>query len=367
MAGLMGSTKPRDVGRLRGFTLVEVLVATAVFAIFMVGILNLLDTSTRVSELERAIADTQENTRFAAYHVMRTARMAGGARMAFAADVGGSSSWLAGSLDSNQSGAFTTPYGFGSVEVLNGSDVLTLRGFFETAPFFIDATDVLGGPTRVVVQESSNGRVINRGFDLVETSLLAGRGLVLMGKLDQGEYAVGQVGEGSIIEGTAPDRTLTIAVADSADAWWSALNPTGATLPPAFDVYQVGVMESYTYFVDPEFRLMRLRADGSAAGATVQSVAVNIGGFQVVLGLDTDGDGLVDSWQATPTAAGIVGARVLSMRIAVLGRTPLEVPGWEEPAATFAVQQDTQAVDGAGRRAKWRRVEVVATLRNFLF
>ncbi|MBD3854887.1 MAG: prepilin-type N-terminal cleavage/methylation domain-containing protein [Acidobacteria bacterium] len=118
----------------RGFTLIEVMVASAVFAIFMVGILNLLDTSTKISVVETELSDTQENVRFAAYHIMRTARMTGSAMMPMAANVAGTDSWLAGSLDSNQSTNFTTP--FGAVEVVDGSDVLTLRGFFEVAPFF---------------------------------------------------------------------------------------------------------------------------------------------------------------------------------------------------------------------------------------
>ena len=150
-------------------------------------------------------------------------------------------------------------------------------------------------------------------------------------------------------------------------AWWTGLNPTGAAVTPSFEVYQVGVLDSYTYYVDPEFRLMRLRADDSTGGASAQPVAVNIGGFQVELGIDSNADGQVDVWQAAPTAAGISGNRVLSMRVTVLGRTPIELPGWEEPAATFSVGQDTQSVDAAGRRAKWRRVEVVATLRNYMF
>ncbi len=70
----------------RGFTLIELLVASAVFAIFMIGILNLLDSSTKVAKIESSLADTQENVRFAAYHIMRTARMMGGATMPVAAD-----------------------------------------------------------------------------------------------------------------------------------------------------------------------------------------------------------------------------------------------------------------------------------------
>ena len=103
----------------RGFTLIEVVVAMAVFAIFMIGILNLLDTSTRVSKIETALSDTQENVRFAAYHIMRTARMMGGAGLPFAVDIGGTDTWISGQLDSNQSGTYATP--FGNVDVLAGS------------------------------------------------------------------------------------------------------------------------------------------------------------------------------------------------------------------------------------------------------
>ncbi len=121
-----------------GFTLIEVVVAMAVFAIFMIGILNLLDTSTSISEIEKALADTQENVRFAAYHMMRTTRMTGGGGIPFAGTVGGTGSWIAGELLSNQSGSLATPYPLGNIDVLDGTDVLTVRGFFEISPFFVN-------------------------------------------------------------------------------------------------------------------------------------------------------------------------------------------------------------------------------------
>jgi prepilin-type N-terminal cleavage/methylation domain-containing protein len=356
-----------NAGQRRGFTLIEVVVAMAVFAIFMIGILNLLDTSTNISEIEKALSDTQENVRFAAYHIMRTTRMTGGAGMKFADSESGPGHWIAGELLSNQSGSVTTPYPLGSIDVLDGTDVLTVRGFFETPPLFVTATAVNTSLGRIEVLESAEGRLINPGIDALEVTQLAGRGLVFMGELDQREYAVGQVGESSTLVDEAPNRTLNLIISDSPSTWWTGLNETGGATAPPTEVFQVGILDSYTYFVDPEFRLMRLRADGSAQGATLQPVAVNIGGLQVALGVDTDSDGQVDVWQTAPTAAGISPNRVVSMRITVLGRTPIELPGWEEPAATFAVAEDTQSVDAAGRRAKWRRVEVVSTLRNYMF
>ena len=99
----------------RGFTLVEVMVAAVVFAIFMVGMLNLLDTSTKVAQLETELADTQENVRFAAYHIMRTARMMGGAELPFAGTNATGDAWIAGGLISNASGSVAIP-GFSNVQ-----------------------------------------------------------------------------------------------------------------------------------------------------------------------------------------------------------------------------------------------------------
>jgi len=344
----------------RGFTLIEILVATAVFAIFMIGILNLLDSSTKISVLETSLADTQENVRFAAYHIMRTARMMGSSLIPFADNSTGTALWLAGELASNADDTATTP--FGTVNVLDGSDVLTMRGFFELAPFFIDRTDVLTGPDRVVVRESDAGRVINQQFNLVQVTGLEGRGFFLMGNLDQGEYAIGQIDSGSAISGTAPNRTLSIPYV-TGSAQWSGLNRSGVTVPPTFASYRVGVFESYTYYVDEDRVLQRLRADST--GATSQPVAINIGSLQVTLGVDTTGDSQVDSWMSAPNATNIAGNRVIAMRITILGRTSRTVTDWVEPTTTFAVADlDITDID---RTAKWRRIQVEAALRNYLF
>ncbi len=349
----------------RGFTLIEILVATVVFAIFMIGILNLLDTSTKLSVTETALADTQENVRFAAYHIMRSARMMGSSLLPFADDSSGTAKWVAGEVISNASGTATTP--FGTVAVITGSDVLTLRGFFELSPFFTNRTDIHAGPAEVLVRESSGGRVINDSFDIVQVSGLEGRGLFFLGNLlvpaDQESFAVAEISSGSTITGSAPNRVLTIPFAAGATQW-SDLNHAGVSVPPVpFDAFRVGVLESYTYYVDPNRVLQRLRAD--ASGATSQPVAVNIGSLQVALGVDNNNDNQVDTWMAAPTAANVAGNQVIAMRITVLGRTPRVITGWTEPAATFQVE-DLNMAD-VNRGAKWRRIEVAAALRNYLF
>jgi prepilin-type N-terminal cleavage/methylation domain-containing protein len=352
----------------RGFTLIEMLVVIALLAIIMIGLLNLLDTSSKISVVETELADTQENVRFAAYHVMRTARMMGSSAMPFAANSGGSDNWFAGELISNAVGSATTP--FGSVDVARGSDVLTMRGFFEVAPFFVDRTGA--GTTTMTIEESSGGTVINTNFDNVDHTTLEGRGIFFMGRMDQNEYAVGQIAAGSTKDpdADAPDRQLVINFGPGS-AQWSGLNPAtvDVTSGPPFDVYRVGIMESYTYYVAPDFTLQRLRAD--ASGATSEPVAVNIGSLQIEICVDANGDNQCDSWLSAPTATQVAAGRVIGMRITVFGRTGREVPDWVEPMSTFQTAAGAAIADinvnDLDRFAKWRRIEVAAALRNYLF
>jgi hypothetical protein len=293
--------------------------------------------------------------------------MMGSAALPIAANIGGNDVWMAGELVSNQSGTAVTP--FGNVTVAPGSDVLTLRGFFEIAPMFTDPNSDID-TSKVTVRESNAGRVINTGISQIDIDAdgdpegLKGRGLFFVGKMDQREYAVGQITANASLSGTAPDRVLTIHFG-TGTSQWSGLNQTGVTVPPTFDTYRVGILDSYTYYVDPDFTLQRLRAD--ATGATSEPVAINIGSLQVAFGVDANGNNNIDvgEWLSSPSVTDVSDNPVLAMRITVLGRTGREVPDWIEPAATFDVE-DMDITD-ISRFAKWRRIQVEAALRNYLF
>jgi prepilin-type N-terminal cleavage/methylation domain-containing protein len=352
----------------RGFTLVEILVASAVLALFMVGILNLLDTSTKISQVETELADTQENVRFATYHIMRTARMIGGGGMPFAGSpaAGGSDVWVAGQLISNaDSSSLMVPGYPQAITVLPGSDVLTLRGFFEISPFSISPKNAPNSSSTVTIPEyNALGQEFN-DIDAFTPAALEGRGIVFMG---EGSYSVGRIAAGASITGEGTDRRLVMDHEPGEDLW-PDLNINFA-YPPTFPVYRVGVLESYTYYVDDRNVLMRLRLTGSAAPP--EPVAVNIGGLQVALGVDTtvgdidDGISEITNWVNNPAdASAVVDAEVLAMRITVLGRTAIRVPNWEEPIATFQVEDGTAS--GLERSAKWRRMQVVVNLRNYTF
>lgn len=375
-----------------GFTIIEMLVAIAVFTILMIGLLNLLDNSTKVSKLEAALADTQENVRYATYHLMRTARMMGGTIMPFARGGAGGNAWVAGEVHDNVANGFSI---FGTtLDNMAGSDVLVLRGFFDVAPFFIGETptgpDVNASSRTVRIREHSDTtttpRLIN---DLSAYASIAnvfvGRGLIISssegplqvapGLWTNGMYMVAEITASTGVTGTAPDRQLVLDYA--ASAAWDGLNRDGAAISagdPAFPGQsRAGILEAYAYYVDSNMVLRRLAQRDVASGNGPQPVAVNIGNLQVELGVDADGDSFLNpatEWDASPTLGeALLGNGAVAMRLTVLGRTPFEVPDWTEPARTFtgAGNMTAPTAGSSGpRHAKWRRMEVAVALRNFL-
>ena len=341
-----------------GFTLIEMVVSIGLLAIIFVGVLNILDTSQKLSKVETALADTQENVRFATYHITRTARMMGGGNMEFARNDG---TWMAGRIQNNRSGNVTTD--FGTVQVIPGSDVVTLRGFFEVDPFFTNRFDIDTTAQTVTVRELRTPTV---GADIINDlnavpgpGSLVGRGIAFMGRR---QFIVGQVTSAAIVD-AAPDRHLVIGFAGGS-APWPSINEGGAAMTgtdPDFDVYRVGIFDSYTYFVSPNRVLRRV---GPNTGPLGEPVAVNIGSLQADLGLDTNADGLADTWSPTLTAVQVAAGDVVGMQIGVFGRTPFEVSQWREPAQTFAGFD--LPINLVNRGAKWRRMQVVASLRNFI-
>jgi hypothetical protein len=368
------------------------LVAIAVFTILMIGLLNLLDNSSRISKIEAALADTQENVRYATYHLMRTARMMGGSLMPFARGGTGGNAWVAGEVHDNVGANFSI---FGTtLDNVAGSDVLVLRGFFDVAPFFIGAAnnvpDVDATAGTVTIREhadvTTTPRLINDLSPFASVAnVFLGRGLIIStsegptqiapGVWTTGQYVVGEITGSTGVTGTSPNRQLVLTY--GAGAAWDGLNMDGTGISagdPAFEnTSRAGILEAYAYYVDSNMVLRRFAQRDAVLGNGPQPVAVNIANLQVELGVDSNGDTFLNpttEWDASPTLAeALQGSGTIAMRMTVLGRTPFEVADWTEPARTFVgagnMNAPTAGVSGP-RHAKWRRMEVAVALRNFL-
>ena len=358
-----------------GFTLIEMLVAISVFTVLMIGLLNLLDNSTRVSKIEAALADTQENVRYATYHLMRTARMMGGSTMPFARGGGSGNAWVAGEIHDNQATNFSL---WGStLDNMPGSDVLILRGFFDVEPFFISKADVNPSAMTVTIREhtdlTTTPRLINdlTGFATIPNVFL-NRGLSISTGQGGGLYTVAVITASTGVTGTSPNREIVLTYGPSAA--WDVLNVDGAAVssgqPAYFNPSRAGILEAYAYYVDNN---MVLRRVAQRLGGIGEPVAVNIGNLQIELGIDADSDGFLNpalEWDTSPTLVeALAGEGPVAMRMTVLGRIPFEIADWTEPGSTFAGAGNmTPPVAGVSgpRHAKWRRMEVAVALRNFL-
>ena len=362
----------------RGFSLIEVLVALLIFAIVVIGVLDMLDRSVIVSKVETSLADTQENVRYAAYHILRMARMAGGSTMPFYTDDGSGNAFpVAGHVFNNvTSGSVTIPGRTAAISVASGSDVLVLRGFFEQPVYYVrpGVPDVDTSLQSVTIQGSAT--VAANGELLVPYN---GDGLVLMAG---DEYAIcavsGASGEGSVATGS-----MTFSYVTSAAEWDNLNLRTGGSAPffvtpnPAM-ISRVGILHTYAYYVSPDNVLRRWRSSGGTNGV-IEDVALNVGQLQVAMGVDLLDDGSLDDtdWFYTGTTGAPASnqllndlngddrndRRVLGLRITVLGRTPFPVPGWQQPAFTV---EDMPAITGTALQSKWRQVQVTAALRNFV-
>jgi hypothetical protein len=193
----------------------------------------------------------------------------------------------------------------------------------------------------------------------------AGNGMVFFAT--RGPVVV-EVSTGGQITGTGFARELELPY-DGTSATWGPLNE-GGYAPPDDLVYQAAILSPYAYWVE-DGTLWRRRFD--ASGGTVdESVAVNIGGFQVSVGIDTIDDNVlaVDTWLDSPTPADVVAPNVpMALRIAMLGRTQDPILDWVEPISTF---NDVDPGGGSAlagvvdRSRKWRTLQVTATLRNYI-
>ncbi len=112
--------------RQRGFSLIEVLVATAILAMVTVGLLSLFDTSAKISKAQTATSEVQENVRYSVSHIVRVARMAGSGGLPAVALGTGAPLLGAVDVDDDTTGAFN----IAGLTPIVGTDLLELRGAF---------------------------------------------------------------------------------------------------------------------------------------------------------------------------------------------------------------------------------------------
>jgi len=236
-----------------GFTLVELLVSLAVTAVLILGILATFDLNNRVTHVQTNIADMQQSLRVAQDDMLRLARMAGR---------GGLPANMAVAVTNNVAANTNLVTAVTSTRILEGTDVIRLRGVFNSSVYQVDSLNPdmftkpdAGGIASVTVA-AKTGIGVTQDLAALREKLTkpagyAGIGEALLVVSPAETYVVGEVvsatpGTITLADGTVV-ATLIITYQQHPNA--AALNgvfPAAASFPA---VAYIGILEEYAYYV----------------------------------------------------------------------------------------------------------------------
>ncbi len=335
-----------------GFTVIELLIVLGVTLILTLIMLQLFNLSDRLARVQTRISEMQQSLRIGQYDMVRLARMAGRGGLPSVQPGTPLPTGIAISVRSNVTGsaARLIPGDAATPKLLDGTDLITLRGVFSTQIFQLNTLDKLGyrrwddGPNPPGSAGDADPATTTNGEfqlcalspagidqplapfkDLIDAAADPSRGpsyeaLILTSPLDHTFYTVivmdpvnstktatecGAL-DGVTIKYLTNDEPLSVA--------YRALQPPGAFhMPPQLNsAIYVGILEEYRYYVredradptDPASDLVpvltrarfypgtEIPYGNNPANLTVD-IASGIVDLQASYGIDTNNDGLV--------------------------------------------------------------------------
>ncbi len=389
-------------GHSAGFTLIETLVSLAVMALVLVGLLGLFEFNSRVARAQVNVAEMQQSLRAAQTSMSREIRMAGRGSLPVFAGAHSLPDGVAVAVANNVPDGTTVGGGAGP-EVVAGTDVLTIRGVFDS-PMYQVNTPLDGkinatGTGEVTVREVSPTG-ITQDLQPLKDAISGGRpeALLLVSALDDSIQAVVELTSDSKDNGDNVVLAYTIAGTHGPDY----LGLSGGAFPATLTtVTAVGLLEEYRYYVrkqaaGPVLSRARLYPGTEAAYAgdagdtdnLHQDIADNILDLQVALGVDTNNNETIedtadgsDDWLFNSPADSSGGGPdpthwngdtkpLYYVRIDTLARTDHADPKYVSPPIQaiedHAYDEPAQPVAGTELARAYRRrlLQTVVDLRN---
>ncbi len=408
-----GSTAKRSGGhrshpgqaarRESGFTLFEVTLTLLIIVMVLGGVLALFDANSRLARSQTHLATMQQSLRVAQYDIMRNVRMTGRGPL-LQAQVGAPAEdlhdMLAVALRNNVEEDEHIAIGnTNSPEVVEGTDVLTIRGVFNTPLYQFEpasAYSVTGSPatsgTLIISQNTPTGipqnlRPLADAVD--DTQNGTPEALLVVSPIDDALYAVVELDSGSSYTeegGEVTQVSLSFNVTGGERTNEYGLISAGGSYPPNMATAAfAGILEEYRYYVrldreipgDDDSRLSphltRARLYPGTEIAHLEDdnnlsldVADNVLDLQVAFGIDTQGDEVLveneppdgdDDWlfnsaddDSTETmwvtnALGDL-SKLFYVRINTLVRTDRQERGFEAGALTTVEDRDYTTAPG---------------------
>ena len=384
-----------------GFTLAELLMTLLVLSLLVLGLLGLFDLNNRVARVQMNVTDMQQSLRAAQYDMVHIARMAGRGPVP-AMLVPNVGLGYAGKRLPNGIAVSVTPAnslmkmgGCDCAKVVKGTDILTVRGVFSTPVYQVrNATLTLdGGPPATegsIVIEPVTPSGIPQDLNPLKTAInevaMTPEALILISPQDDSVYAVVELDAGSTING---DGSLTVRFKISGGTYttpYNQISPDGRFSPDLMRAAYVGILEEYRYYIREDWsgaannsdfspKLARARFfpgtdvkwgnPATPAAELAEDIADNVFDLQVALGIDVNGNGVIDenadltkdewlynaaadsndpaSWEDTPLGQT---AKLLYVRISTAARSDRRDPQYRAPLLTTMEDRSYAAASG---------------------
>lgn len=306
----------RPAGVEAGFSLTEMLISLTVSVVLIVSVLALFDANARLSRVQNDVAEVQQSQRVAQSDLVRMARMVGRGGLPAGAVPAG----LAMGVRNNAAASeYVSPGDASTPEVLEGTDVVTVRGVFNTpiyqvaygdaANFTLDADPGVATTGTVRITNPTNTGIPQDLQPLIDAvNEDRPEALILVSPVSDQNYAVVELDPGNS-NVTDPDA-LSLAFwvrGGPKSAPYATLSPGGAYPATMNNAAYVGILEEYRYYIRERWvdgrplpALFRARvypgseiphpADSVAWGI---EVAQNVFDLQASYGIDVDGDEMV--------------------------------------------------------------------------
>jgi len=334
------SHRPMSSCRASGYSLIELIVSLGITIIVLLGLYQIFEKNTEVARIQTQVSDMQQSLRVAQNEMVRFIRMSGRGGLQDVLNNAGVRLLPALSIQDNvPADTFAVP-GEPDSKVVEGTDVLSIRGVFTTPIYQINNAD----PTSFVLKDGSgtpttdpqaaaSGQIIVRNpsptgipqnlqplEDAIGNNSL--EALVLVSPVDEGISAVVELMTSSNVDIPGTQVTIDFAInsgtytSDYGQLYLSG-NLGSPVLPSALSsVATVGILEEYRIYVRdpdpdpvPSLAVARVYPNTDAVNnaldpnAAAVDIADGISELQIALGFDSDvgppqtdinGDGEID-------------------------------------------------------------------------
>ena len=303
-----------------GFSLIEVMSALVILAIALTAVFATFISQQKSFTVQNRVAEMQQNLRQAVEYISRDIRLAG----------------------------YGIPDNVAVPGTANPAGIASIRSLY--------AIDNTTGPDQIYILYM---------FDMdanqppaVNTAAMTGTGSVTADNTDGFLPAGGELV--LITDGTTADLFQTTLAGGGVLTFGTGAYNTGHTKlyglgPPPSTVSKARFVR---YFIDnsTDSAHPTLMVDRNIPGQGAQPLADDIEDMQLTYGIDTNADGNIESWSASPTTP----SQIRQVRLQFIARTRLPEAGWSETRPAIGNHPGGGTADGYRRRT----YDIVIDVRN---